>query len=48
VSVGAGNTDMNVDFYGGDFKIDLNEPELGWNEWTSHTRCLRWIFWWLK
>ena len=29
VSVGAGNTDMNVDFYGGDFKIDLNEPELG-------------------
>jgi hypothetical protein len=25
-----------------------NEPELGWNEWTSHIRCLRWIFWWLK
>ena len=29
VSVGSGNTDMNADFYGGDFKIDLNEPELG-------------------
>ena len=29
VEVGAGGTDMNVDFYGGDFKIDLNEPELG-------------------
>ena len=27
--VGVGGTDMNVDFYGGDFKIDLNEPELG-------------------
>ena len=27
--VGVGSTDMNVDFYGGDFKIDLNEPELG-------------------
>ena len=23
--VGVGSTDMNVDFYGGDFKIDLNE-----------------------
>ena len=23
--VGVGGTDMNVDFYGGDFKIDLNE-----------------------
>ena len=29
VEVGAGGTDMNVDFYGGDFKIDFNEPELG-------------------
>ena len=29
VEVGAGGTDMNADFYGGDFKIDLNEPELG-------------------
>ena len=29
VEVGAGGTDMNSDFYGGDFKIDLNEPELG-------------------
>ena len=29
VSVGSGGTDMNADFYGGDFKIDLNEPELG-------------------
>ena len=29
MNVGAGGTDMNVDFYNGDFKIDLNEPELG-------------------
>jgi len=29
IEVGAGGTDMNADFYGGDFKIDLNEPELG-------------------
>ena len=27
VSVGAGNTDMNLDFYKGDFTIDLNERE---------------------
>ena len=29
MEVGAGGTDMNVDFYGGDYTIDLNEPELG-------------------
>jgi len=27
ISVGAGNTDMNLDFYKGDFTIDLNERE---------------------
>ena len=29
IEVGAGGTDINVDFYNGDFKIDLNDPELG-------------------